>query len=118
MKTTSNITEAAFVLESILIEAMDIPRATFHRRAIDYFLEKVRVVHPYLLIKDRKDPNYVVKKKNEQFYLDDERREKLLACAEENGCGISVVLFQALMSYCEVLAPLILGEEMVKQLFD
>ena len=40
---------------------MDIPRTTFHRRMIDYYLEYDRTVKPQLLIRKMTDPNYIQK---------------------------------------------------------
>lgn len=116
-KTSFRITNATQVLEKILVLKMDVPRNTFHRRAIDYFIESGERVHPHLLIKTRNDPNYVKKDKMEQIYLDDDRKAALERIAEKNGCGITIVLFQALMSYCNVMAPIVLGEETIKKLF-
>lgn len=119
-KTTFNITKSALELENVLIENMDIPRTTFHRRMIDYYLKYDRTINPYLLIKKRSDPNYVHKDAVEQIYLDEVRGAGLMTVAdnyttETVKCGINTVLFQALLSYCVVQAPLVLGEDTINQ---
>lgn len=119
-KTTFNVTKSALELENLLIKKMDIPRTNFHRRMIDYYLEFDRTVNPYLLIKKRNDPNYVRKDAVEQIYLDEEREKVLTEIAESYSvegakCGINIVLFQALLSYCVVQAPIVLGEETINQ---
>lgn len=120
-KTTFNITSSALELENVLIKKMDIPRTNFHRRMIDYYLEYDRAVEPYLLIKKRSDPNYVKKDAVEQIYLDENREKALAEIAEscsvkEAKCGLNIVLFQALLSYCVAQAPVVLGEETISQI--
>lgn len=50
-KTSFRVTKATLELENALIQKMDIPRTTFHRRMIDYYLEYDRTVKPQLLIR-------------------------------------------------------------------
>ncbi len=115
-KTSFKITRAALELENALIQKMDIPRTTFHRRMIDYYLNSDRSVRPELLIRKMTDPNYVVKDVMEQIYLDETREKLLMEAAEEQSrlhqkkCGINTVLFQALLTYCVVMAPMVLGK--------
>lgn len=114
-KTTFNVTSSALELENILIKKMDILRTNFHRRMIDYYLAYDRTINPYLLIRKRSDPNYIKKDAVEQIYLDEDREKALMEIAErysakETKCGINIVLFQALLSYCVVQAPVVLGE--------
>ena len=117
-KTSFNLTKATLLLENEILNNMDISRATFHRRAINYFLENDGAVHPYLLIRDRSDPNYVHKDAMEQIYLDAERESALLEVSRKNGnCGITTVLFQALMTYCSVIAPVVLGDAAMEKMF-
>lgn len=117
-KTSFNLTKATLLLENEILNNMDISRVAFHRRAINYFLGNGGSIHPYLLIKDRSDPNYVHKDAMEQIYLDAERESALLKVSEKyDNCGITIVLFQALMTYCSVMAPIILGDEAVEKMF-
>lgn len=56
----------------------------------------------------------------EQIYLDEEREKVLIEIAESCSvegakCGINIVLFQALLTYCVVQAPIVLGEETINQ---
>ena len=110
-KTSFRVTKATLELENALIQKMDIPRTTFHRRMIDYYLEYDRTVKPQLLIRKMTDPNYIQKDEMEQIYL---REQLLLEVAEEQArvhqkkCGINIVLFQALLTYCVVMAPVVL----------
>ncbi|MBM6804302.1 hypothetical protein H6B07_16950, partial [Mediterraneibacter glycyrrhizinilyticus] len=97
-KTSFAVTKSTLDFENLLLSHMDIPRTVFHRRMIDYFFNNHIKVHEYLLIKDRIDPNYVQRKVLEKIYIDDERLEKREKAAEEYGCKIGVILFQALMS--------------------
>ena len=116
-KTSFAVTKSTLDFENLLLSHMDIPRTVFHRRMIDYFFNNHIKVHEYLLIKDRIDPNYVQRKVLEQIYIDDERLEKLEKAAEEYGCKIWVILFQALMSYCIEIAPEVLGPEYMAEYF-
>ena len=95
---------------------MDIPRTTFHRRMIDYFLENEEV-HPYLLIKKTSDPNFVKRDAVEQIYLDEIRELKLEEVAERYKCRVGVLLFQALISYSVAIAPEVLGKKDMERLF-
>lgn len=117
-KTTVKITEATLLLENAILSHMDIPRTVFHRRAIDHFINSGLDVHPYLLIKERTHPKYIKKDATEQVYLDDERRAALDKIAEKNVCGYTIVLCYALMNYCGVMAPIILGEDVMNRLMN
>lgn len=110
-KTSFPVTESALQFENILLSHMDIPRTIFHRRMIDFYFENNIKLHPYLLIADRKDPNYIKKKAVEQIYLDEERLKKIEAEAERYGCRIGAILFQALISYSVAIAEEVLGPE-------
>lgn len=115
-KTTVKVTKSTQLLENEILKHMDIPKATFHRRAIDYFIGQGGEIHPHLLIKERKDPHYVCKNAVEQVYLDEERKAALEKVADKYGCGYTIVLFNALMTYCSVMAPIILGDDTVEHL--
>lgn len=115
-KTSFAATESALQFENILIKEMDIPRTTFHRRMIDYFLENEEV-HPYLLIKKNSDPNFVKREAMEQIYLDEIRLLKLEEVAERYECRVGVLLFQALVSYSVAIAPEVLGRKDMERLF-
>lgn len=116
-KTTFNVTRSALEFEQMILNNMDIPRTTFHRRMIDYYLKYDRKVNPNLLLRERSNPDYVRKDAVEQLYLDEKREKELLVVAAENSnCGISVVLFQALLTYCVVQAPIVLGEDAVNEM--
>lgn len=110
------MTRSTLLLENEILSHMDIPRTTFHRRAIDYFIENGEEVHPYLLIKEHSDPHYVKKTATEQVYLDEERKSQLEEIAAKYGCGYTIVLFNALMTYCSVMAPVILGKDTVERM--
>ena len=104
-KTSFRVTKATLELENVLIQKMDIPRTTFHRRMIDYYLEYDRTVKPQLLIRKMTDPNYIQKDEREQLLLEvAEEQEKI----HQKKCGINIVLFQALLTYCVVMAPVVL----------
>lgn len=116
-KTSFAVTESALQFENVLIKEMDIPRTTFHRRMIDYFLENEIEVHPYLLIKKNSDSNFVKREAMEQIYLDEVRALKLEEVAERYKCRIGVLLFQALISYSVAIAPEVLGKKDMERLF-
>lgn len=116
-KTTVKLTTATQVMITILIKYMDIPRTTFHRRAIDYLIENDVKMIPQLLIREWNDPHYVKKEAAEQIYIDDARKNILQQIAEKNDCGWTVVVCNALMVYCSVVAPVVLGEEKLEKLF-
>lgn len=113
--TSVKVTQSTKVLESEILRHMDISKLAFHNRAIDYFYEHGEM-HPHLLIKERKHPNYVKKSAVEQVYLDMAHKKKLLEIAEKNNCGYTLVFFNALITYCSVMAPIILGENKVDEL--
>lgn len=107
-KTTFNITSSLLELENQILENMDIPRTVFHKRAIDYFLTHGKEINERLLIKKRSHPQYVIKDATEQIYLDEDRKNKIKEIAEEYDCGITIVLFQILLDYCCLQAPIVL----------
>lgn len=108
-KTTFNITSSLLELENEILKNIDIPRTLFHRRAIDYYLLNGNGINERLLIKKRSDPRYVIKDEMEQIYLDPEREEKLKDIGKKYNCGITTVLFQVLLDYCCLQAPIVLG---------
>ena len=116
-KTSFRVTETALNFENLILSHMDIPRTTFHRRMIDYFIEHNVRVHEYLLITNRNDPNYVKKTTCEQIYLDEGRDKKLEAIAKKYNCTIGVLLFQAMMTYCIETAKDVLGPEELAKYF-
>lgn len=111
IKTTVGITEATKILIDQLVKEMDIPKTTFYKRAISYFIEYDSTIHPYLLITKREHPNYVRKIINEQIYVEENSVEKLKEIAKENNCKWTITIFQALITYCCVMAPVILPPE-------
>ncbi len=116
-KTTFHITKSAQQFENLLLEHMGIPRTEFHRNMIDYFFQNNVRVHPYLLIRKIYDPNYIRKTELEQIYLDEFRREQLEKAGKENGCGIGVILFQAMISYSVAVGPEVLGHKEFVRIF-
>lgn len=116
-KTTFHVTKSALQFENLLLRYSGTPRAEFHRNMIDYFFQNNIQVHPHLLIRKIYDPNYIKKTEMEQIYLDDFRREQLEKAAKENGCGIGVILFQAMISYSVAVAPEILGKSDFERMF-
>ena len=89
----------------------------FPRNMIDYFFPHIVQILPDLLIRKIYDPNYIKKTEQEQSYLDDVRREQVEKAGEENGCGIGVILFQAMISYSVAIAPEVLGNRDFARLF-
>ena len=126
-KTTFAVTSDALKFENLLLSRMDIPRTTFHRRMmfyttvggwmIAYFFKNEIEVHPYLLITEKKDKNYVNKDAVEQIYLDEQQEVRIKDEANKYGCRIGVILFQAMMSYCIAIASDVLGKEEIGKLF-
>lgn len=116
-KTSFKLTKATQVFEKCILAHMDIPRTTFHRRAIDYFLDNGAEMYPPLLIK-KGHPGYIKRTEMEQIYLDEAREQRLLEVAEQYGCNIGTVLFQAIMTYCSVVGPVVLGDEKIDMIFN
>lgn len=116
-QTSFKVTRSALEFENLLLEHMDIPRTTFHRKMIDYFVKNEIEIHPYLLIGSKADPHYVKKTAVEQIYLDEVREKQVLDVAERYGCRIGTVLFQAMMAYSIHIAPAVLGKEDLAKLF-
>lgn len=118
-KTTFEISSSVQEMENIIIKRMGIPRTVFHRWAIEYYLKYDRTIHPNLRIKTKKDPEYVIRDATEQIYLDEKNEEALLDIAEKyygKRKNIGTVLFQAMLTYCTVQAPIVLGETAVRQM--
>ena len=97
IKTTVAITHSTKILQDEILKHMDIPKTVFHQRAIKHFLEHNIPVHPWLLIKDRDDLNYVNKNDSEQMYIEVELAEQMKEISDEYNCGWTTVVFQALM---------------------
>lgn len=119
-KTSFKVTCSALELEDEILRHVDIGRTLFHRRMIDYYLAYDRSVHPRLL-KNPTEEGYAEKRATEQIYLDEERELLLKEVARQHStkkkkCTVSVVLFQALLTYLSVQAPLVLGEEAVAEM--
>ncbi len=118
-KTTFKISSSVQEMERAIIHRMGIPRTVFHRWAIEYYLKYDRTIHPNLRIKTKKDPEYVIRDATEQIYLDEKDEEALLDIAEKyygERKNIGTVLFQAVLTYCTVQAPVILGKHAVKKM--
>lgn len=111
IKTTVAITHSTKILQDEILKHMDIPKTVFHQRAIKHFLEHNIPVHPWLLIKDRDDLNYVNKNDSEQMYIEVELAEQLKEISNAYNCGWTTVVFQALMIYCAIMAKEVLGED-------
>ena len=60
---------------------------------------------------------YIIKSEKEQIYLDQEREEKLRELAKKltqekkQDVTITILLFQALVSYLAVVYPVVIGDE-------
>lgn len=116
-KTTLKVTKATMLMENLLVKRMKISRTEFHRQAVDHFLEGDQLIYEELLIRNWRDPRYVHKDALEQVYLDLGREAALRVVADRCGCGITIVIFQALLEYCDYLAPQLLKPEELKKLF-
>lgn len=116
-KTSFKATASAVQFVTVLVHEMDIPRTSFHRKMIDYFIENDLEVHPFLRIRQTKDPYYIKREETEQIYLDETRELQLQEAAEKNNCSISAVLFQAMLAYSIAIAPEVLGKKEMEQLF-
>ena len=108
-KTPFRLTQSLLDFQNEILKNMDIPRTLFHRRAIDYFVKENGTINDRLFITKRSDPGYVKKDAIEQIYLDDEREEKIEKIAKQYHCKPTVVLFQILLDYCCIQAPIVLG---------
>lgn len=115
IKTTVSITHSTKILQNEILKHMDIPKTVFHQRAIKYFLDQNLPVHPWLLVKDRDDLNYVNKNDSEQMYIEEELVKQLKEISDEYNCGWTTVVFQALMTYCAIMAKEVLGEDALKK---
>ena len=90
--------------EQLRIET-GLTKTSFQRKAIDYYLlHGDGKIEDSLKIKERKNPYYVKKSVREQIYLDQSQRFYLQKIADENHVGITIVLFQALITYCVFLS--------------
>ncbi len=99
-KTSFLITESLAYMTQEILNVTEIPRTLLHKRAFAEFLEGDQVVNERLKITNRKDPRYVHRTHTESIYLEPEQEVGLAEAALKNGCGITLVMFQALMDYC------------------
>lgn len=109
-KTTFKVPKSLLDLQNAILDKMDIPKTVFHRRMIDDFIGRGGNISPRLLIVNRTDPGYVKKEVSEQIYLDEERESKIHEVMNRYDCKQSVVLFQAMLDYCCMIAPEVLGD--------
>lgn len=106
-KTSFKITASVKYIEEEILKETGLSQAVFHRKAIDYFLNGEQLVNKeFLKTRAKKEePDYIKKSITEQIYLDEEREQSILTCAEKNSttetvCKKTTVLFQALYDYC------------------
>lgn len=112
--TTFKITTSLQYLEGEILKKTGMLKTAFHKHAIQDFLAGDQKIEERLKIRRFSDPRYVKKDALEQIYLDSFYKEKLKEVAEREGCGITVVLFQALLDYC-VKCSFVLEVETVDQ---
>lgn len=111
------VTETAQKMREEVCKKLDISKASFHRRMIDNFLDSDMQIDARLLVQKRTtNPDYVLKTKKEQIYLDPEREQKLADAIEklsmEKGKRVTLtaILFQAMINYLAAIYPIIKDE--------
>lgn len=115
--TSFKVTATAKRMEEEIVRQLDISKASFHRRMIDYYLGSNPNVDDRLLIRNHSCSDYIIKSEKEQIYLDQEREEKLRELAKKltqekkQDVTITILLFQALVSYLAVVYPVVIGDE-------
>lgn len=105
--TTFNITAALKCLEMLIIEKTELPKTLFQKRAIQDFLAGDRVVSERIKIRSIKNPQYIKKDVTESIYLDADLEAELQEVAKDQQCGLTHILFQALLDYCIKCSDLI-----------
>lgn len=105
--TTFKITASLKCLEMLILEKTELPKTLFQRRAIQDFLAGDRVVSDRLKIRSTKDPQYIKKDVMETIYLDADLEKEIKKVEKEQNCGLTQVLFQALLNYCVKCSDLI-----------
>lgn len=98
--TTFKITKNIRVVEDYLIKQMGMTKKSFHKKAYDDFINSDWKIDKDLLIKDKNNPNYIVRSISEQTHLTSAQKETLKKIAIDNNISMSAVLFQALSDFC------------------
>ena len=81
-------------------------------KAALYFLEKGEQVNQQFLIKDKEDENFIPRSEMWQVWVENWIIDIAKKVSEENGnCGYSVILFQMLYDYIEVIRKLLQLDE-------
>ncbi|MCM1244583.1 MAG: hypothetical protein NC293_02955 [Roseburia sp.] len=92
-----------FELVNYLSDREEISKVVFTRRAIRNFMEGEKRIDPRILLTQRSDPDYIERKSLLTVYIEDGQKKQLEEVAEEKGCRISQVFFQAMLDYCALL---------------
>ncbi|MCI8364225.1 MAG: hypothetical protein HFG34_04685 [Eubacterium sp.] len=101
---SSYVSQEVFELVDFLSKREEISKTVvFPKRAIRCFMESDRKIDPRILLTQRTDPAYIERKALLTVYLEEEQRKQLEAVAEEKGCNVSQVFFQAMLDYCALL---------------
>lgn len=99
-RTTYMITKTVQKIEELILRTTGLPRTVLHKKAIDFFFEKEEPrISPRLLIKDKNNPEYVMKDTIEPVYIEPADRERMKEVAKKFHTTMSVVFLEALMEY-------------------
>lgn len=101
--TTFYISEKVKEMMDFLVKREGIPKTLFLKRAIKEFLAGEQKLDYRVLIKTRKDPEYIRRNILEAGYVEKDQLRELERIAAENNCKVAPVIFQAIVNYCAFL---------------
>lgn len=102
--TSFYITKEVKELANFFIQREEVTRIVFIRKALRLFINGSHEVDPRVLIRKRTDPEYIKRDVFEAAYIDMEQWKALEQIAEEKGCKVAPLIFQALVNYCAFLS--------------
>ncbi len=107
--TTYKVTRSMFIIEHRLLKETGASLVAFQKKAIATFLRGDCKVNPRLKIRAYTDPDYVRKTVREQIILTEAENEALEEVAADEKTTKTVVIFQAMLNFCEMQARLLWG---------
>ena len=117
IKTSFNITRSTSIIAHAIVRKTGIKYKTLHHVMIEDFYNGDRKIEPRLEIRAYTDPYYVKKKVIEQITMSKEDYGKIEELVEQLGAPQGVILFQAMLNFCEKWAKMLWTEEEFTELF-
>ena len=97
--TSFYITEGLRNAIQLIMDETGIDKTSFYEDAFRHFLVGSRDIDSIILVTKRNDPRYIKRDVLDCVHIELNQYEDLSRVAEEKGCAISCVLFQALIDW-------------------